>query len=390
MNVDQHGHAAARVARAEGAALADVEGALRQVIGGAPLDVASAPTPPSRVAKVGMVAFLTAAAILVGVIALTTRGSDVGELGGATASRHEGVPRYVGAGFTIGWLPDEFDDLQVTDGGGAHIGLSSPNTDHSIGLSWTVSGANLLDSVNVRDQYDVDLGPNRRATVIETQEQDSQRSQYAIVEELADGTLIKLDTYRVSEKSAIKIATMLSWDRQRGFDGDLNIGGGMTATYLPPGFERIAAWSAAGSTGWPHTIRIVNPTTNAEFVVHRGTPDTLATLGPSLTPPLARRHVDDQNASLRDIFVATEHGNAEVLSAADAQLVVDGLNLSYGWAPGPKAEVRRELASGLVASDVQWSVVGGRCNQPVRAHRRRTGWLDYPQSAATASACDRP
>ena len=86
----------------------------------------------------------------------------------------------------------------------------------SIGLSWATSRADLLDSVNVRYEYDVDLGPNRRATVIETQEQDSQRSQYAVVEQLTDGMLIKLDTYRVSRKAAIKIATTLSWDRQRG------------------------------------------------------------------------------------------------------------------------------------------------------------------------------
>ena len=136
----------------------------------------------------------------------------------------------------------------------------------------------------------------------------------------------------------------------------------MTATYLPMGFERIAAWSESGSTGWPHTIRIVNPTTNAEFVVHRGTPDTLAALGPGLTSALAQRQVDDQNLSLSNIFVTVEPGAGLVLTAVEAQLVVDGLNLSYGWAPGPKSAVRQKLASGRTATDVAWSVQIGENN----------------------------
>ena len=361
MDIDEVARSAARSARIEGNGIADVNTALHRVTAHSRGQASTGA--PRRSARIGMAIALVAAAAFVGVIAAVARRPDVSEQGTNGPSVLSGIlPRYLGTGFTAGWLPDELRAAQIYDGGGAHIGLSAPGTDHEVGLSWAVDAetqSSLLDMAGVRSEREIDLEPNRRARVVETQEQDSQRSQWAVVERLADGTLIKVDTYRLSEKAAIKLATMLSWDSERGFVGDLNIGGGMTATYLPEGYGRLAAWPGPSEAAQPYTIRLLGPATGGEIVVHRGSIDTLAALRPAVSGPLAQRQVDDPDPTLRNIFVVAEKGSQPGVTRAEAQRIVDGLNLSYGWEPN---SMRAELTSGVTEAGIPWTVLVGEDN----------------------------
>ena len=249
-----------------------------------------------------------------------------------TAGTAPVVPKYLGAGFTAGWIPKEIDALTASEPDANYVSMGVVDRPQ-LAVYWSTE-----PTTPPGKSYPVGLhGINRNAMVF-----DNRPDGFEVREQIGD-VYLSSQGFGLSEEAMLKFAARLTWDADRAWHGDAYLGGGLTARHIPDGYRIVATSGTSSEQDAPdyavtlmageHSLRV----------------DIVSGQVPA-EPSVRMRHLADRTA-----WVSADD------PAVDTDAVLDGLMFSDQHSNDVSAlgGYRAVLANGTLPGGSAWLIRQG-------------------------------